>query len=167
MKLSDYLESEGISAAELSRRLGISKAAISKWDEIPEKWFTVLSITDESLKDFSIKRALSPKDDPPVENKVNIGVDKDKVIHRKSKHGLPYSVKGNKVTWLGSEFGHGSEWDENYSADKILHIRKLLQNTGSIEGVFDFCGGMFEKSLIIDVSKNNVLPRIPGFTGFR
>jgi len=51
MKLSDYLETEGITAAELSRRLGISKAAISKWDEVPEKWLGVL-ITTKGYKDF-------------------------------------------------------------------------------------------------------------------
>ena len=158
MKLSDYLESEGISAAELSRRLGISKAAISKWDEIPEKWLSVI-LNAQDLSEAIDKKYPDKTEEKPKGSKG--------VIHGKSKHGLPYSVKGNKVTWLGSEFGHGSEWDENYSADKILHIRKLLQNTGSIEGVFEFCGGMFEKSLIIDVSKNNVLPRIPGFTGFR
>ena len=45
MKLSDYLETEGITAAELSRRLGISKAAISKWDEIPDKWLGMLITT--------------------------------------------------------------------------------------------------------------------------
>lgn len=36
MELTAYLELKGFSKAELSRRIGVSKAAISKWKEIPE-----------------------------------------------------------------------------------------------------------------------------------
>jgi len=43
MKLDELLELKGLSRAELSRRIGLSKAAISRWgDEVPEKWVKVL-----------------------------------------------------------------------------------------------------------------------------
>ena len=42
MKLNDYLRTTGFTKASLARALGISKAAISKWDDIPEKWVNLL-----------------------------------------------------------------------------------------------------------------------------
>ena len=42
MKLEEYLDSTGFTKASLARALDISKAAISRWDEIPEKWVSQL-----------------------------------------------------------------------------------------------------------------------------
>ena len=42
MQLDDYLRTTGFTKASLARALGISKPAISKWKEIPEKWVNSL-----------------------------------------------------------------------------------------------------------------------------
>ena len=169
MKLSDYLETEGITAAELSRRLGISKAAISKWDEIPEKWLGVLSeIKRQEIMEKEGRVILQDNGGSmPKYVSVDLADGKDEaIIYGKTEHGIAWFISGDKITWLGSEFGHGSEWDYNYSAAKIFHIRRLLEQVGSVQGVFEFCNCIFEKDLIRDVSKNVVCPNIPGFEGF-
>ena len=38
MKLDKWLEIHGKSKADVARILEISRAAVTKWDEIPEKW---------------------------------------------------------------------------------------------------------------------------------
>ena len=42
MLLDDYLSETGKTKAGLAKELGVSKPAISKWEEIPEKWMVVL-----------------------------------------------------------------------------------------------------------------------------
>ena len=43
MKVDTVLDEKGISLSELARRLGLSRQAVSKWDEIPEKWRLAVS----------------------------------------------------------------------------------------------------------------------------
>jgi len=42
MLLSDYLEDTGKTKTGLAKELGISKPALSKWTDIPERWMVVL-----------------------------------------------------------------------------------------------------------------------------
>ena len=42
MKLDKWLEIHGKSKADVARILELSRAAVTKWDEIPEKWLGVL-----------------------------------------------------------------------------------------------------------------------------
>ncbi len=44
MKLSKFLELSGLSRADLSSRLGVSKPAISQWDDIPKKWLPMVEV---------------------------------------------------------------------------------------------------------------------------
>jgi hypothetical protein len=49
VKLIDFLEDSGWSKAELSRKIGVSRQGIGQWDDIPEKWVSVLEgILDSS-----------------------------------------------------------------------------------------------------------------------
>lgn len=51
MKVDTVLEEKGISLAELARRLGVSRQAVSKWVEVPEKWLSeVRDMPDEPVK---------------------------------------------------------------------------------------------------------------------
>ena len=52
MKLSEYLTTTGFTKASLARALGINRAAVSQWDDIPEKWLPSLEglqPTDEPM----------------------------------------------------------------------------------------------------------------------
>ena len=42
MKFSEFLGRSELTKAEVAERLGISKAAVSKWDDLPGKWESVL-----------------------------------------------------------------------------------------------------------------------------
>ena len=42
MLLDDYLKESGKTKASLSKELGLSKPALSKWVDIPERWMVVL-----------------------------------------------------------------------------------------------------------------------------
>ena len=173
MGLKAELERAGLTKVELAKFLSVSRQTVMRMgDEVTPEVEKVLS-TLITIDNPSYAKYLEDHPEYNVQhsNKVAIGVDladeKDEsIIVGKPKDGLMWSVRGDKVTWLGSEFGHGSEWDYNYSAAKIFHIRRLLEQIGTIQGVMDFCNGIFENSFIQDVSKNCVCPNIPGFDGF-
>ena len=141
MLLSEYLESEKTTRAELSRRLGVSKAAISKWEEIPENHLKILMGEIEepvNLSEVDEKDASCPP----------IGVS-----------ARNWKIVDGKLHWQGSVFGHGSEWDYNYSPAKIIHIRELLKQMGSVEAVYNWIQPVqFDKDFIEAVSKDLVCP---------
>lgn len=58
MKLADYLSTTGFTKASLARALGIGKAAVQKWDDIPEKWLSML----DGLVPEPVKVAAKAKD---------------------------------------------------------------------------------------------------------
>lgn len=143
MLLSDYLAVEITTKAELSRRLGVSKVAVSKWVEIPEKHLKVLMGEIEEPVNLD-KVSKEDASCPPV------GVAS-----------RDWRVEGEKIHWQGDVFGHGSEWDYNYSASKILHIRELLRQMGSVDAVFNWLQPVqFGKDFIDAVKKDLVCPII-------
>ena len=56
MKLADYLKDTGTSKSELARLLGVTRGAVQKWDDIPDRWMVVL-FPDDNRKsgiDYSL-----------------------------------------------------------------------------------------------------------------
>ena len=137
MLLSDYLNESGETKASLSRRLGISAPAIQKWVEIPEKYLLQLSIPEAT--------------EPEIQNSEE---GDDWEFHSRS-----WKVKDDKLIWQGASFGHGSEWDYNYSPAKIFHIRGLLKQLGRVQAVYEWVQPIaFDRSFIEAVHKNEVCP---------
>ena len=141
MRVDEYLSQEGISKAGLAERLGISRAAISQWDEIPEKWMKALAGEIE-------ERVYLPDG-----NEADASVPSVGVASRQWK------VVGDKLHWQGGVFGHGSEWDYNYSPAKIRYIRGLLKQMGSVQAVYDWIQPVqFDRGFIEAVHKDVVCP---------
>ena len=59
MELSEFLEASGWSKAQVSRHVGVSKAAVGQWKEVPEKYL-------EDLREVLVKEV-----DPPVKLEVS------------------------------------------------------------------------------------------------
>jgi len=72
MKLVDFLEQSGWSKADVARRLGLSRAAVSGWDEVPEKWEPTLHAAKLEKPPEVVRRVCSPMDLPDDELKVLI-----------------------------------------------------------------------------------------------
>lgn len=134
MKMTDYLEQEGITRTELSKRLGVSKAAVGKWDEIPENHMQKL---DEKLPDDVAYRDWWVRDDR-----------------------LFWRIMNTNGTYRIEEYGHGSEHDYEYSMGKIGFIRDLVKNHG-ISGTIEWVHGVnFPSQFIHDVAKDCVCPNV-------
>jgi len=68
MKLVDFLEESGWSRSDVARKLGLTRGALTKWDEIPERWEDVLStILSSDEVPPKIVRECSPMDLPDDE----------------------------------------------------------------------------------------------------
>ena len=50
MKVAEFLESSGWSKAQLARHLGVTPAAVSQWEEIPEKWVQFCAVILSNLE---------------------------------------------------------------------------------------------------------------------
>lgn len=63
MKLSEFLEC-GLSKAELGERLGVSKQAVGKWEDIPSKWQKMVDVIleEEEVKAEVVESALSQRE---------------------------------------------------------------------------------------------------------
>jgi hypothetical protein len=129
--------------ADLAKKLGVSRAAVYKWDEIPDKWEKVL---------------MGEIEEPVNLDKVS---EEDASIPPVGVASRDWRVEGEKIHWQGEVFGHGSEWDYNYSASKIGHIRGLLERMGSVDAVYNWIQPVqFGKDFIVAVSKDLVCPII-------
>ena len=72
-----------------------------------------------------------------------------------------WAVHKDRLYWQGSTFGHGSDWDYNYSPAKIFHIRGLLKMLGSVSAVVDWVHPVqFEREFIQAVKDDNVCPKV-------
>ena len=141
MKVDKYLESEGLNKSELASKLGVSRAAISQWDEIPDKHLKILMGEIEEPVNLS-KVDEEDASCPPV------GVSERN-----------WKIVDDKLHWQGEVFGHGSDWDYNYSPARISYIRDLLKRLGSVQAVYDWIQPVqFEKDFIEAVSKDMVCP---------
>jgi len=70
-----------------------------------------------------------------------------------------WAVHKGRLYWQGSTFGHGSEWDYNYSPAKIFHIRRLLEELGSVQAVWEWVQPIaFERDFIQAVKDDVVCP---------
>lgn len=175
VKLDDFCKESGWSKADVSRKLGVSRAAVSQWDEVPVKWARVL----EGCK------GVEPGKPDFVDTAVQMGKAgvKDLVaeglLEDRKEENVPlpfrvvrrrWKIDGDKVWFLGDLFGHGSEWDFEYSAAKILHIRRLLKHgdvasvASELSGLGGFIDGKWVPAhpakMVQDVKNNVVCPRI-------
>ncbi len=60
MKFAHFLETSGWTKADVARQLGLSRGALTSWDDIPEKWVSVLEgVFDEidNTGDYCISRS--------------------------------------------------------------------------------------------------------------
>lgn len=141
MNLDEYLSSTGITKTDLAKKLGVSRAAVSQWKEIPEKWMKVLSGEVEEPVNLP---------DVPLEEPVELP---EGVVSRE------WRVVGDKLEWCGGVFGHGSEWDYNYSPSRITYIRGLLKQMGSVQAVYEWIQPVqFDKAFIKAVHEDRVCP---------
>ena len=70
-----------------------------------------------------------------------------------------WTIHKGQLYWQGGVFGHGSEWDYSYSPAKIYHIRRLLNQMGSVAAVADWVKPVqFDRSFIQAVKDNAVCP---------
>jgi hypothetical protein len=122
MKMADYIAKRGWTQKDLADRLGVSKALVGRWDDIPEKFWDKLKV------------------DVP---------------------GRAWWVEGDRLHFRGSSYGHGSQWDGEYSAAKIDHIRSVLKQVGSVQGAIDWVHPVtFPSGFIQDVQKDMVCPKV-------
>jgi len=139
MKLSDYLSSEGISKSELAKRLGVSRGAVSQWVDIPEGHMKALNESRE-----------------PEDAEIEESVPAPEGWEFLSRN---WRIKGEKLIWQGGIFGHGSDWDYNYSPARIFQIRRLLKDLGSVAAVLEFSGAVqMDAGLLNDIQKDIVCP---------
>ena len=132
MKLEDYLNEMNCTKADLGKRLGVSKALVGRWDEIPEKYQKIL---DEELPDD---------------------------IHHRD-----WWVRGERLYWQVDsrgpirDYGHGSEYDYDFSMAKIDFIRRLIKQLGSPQAVIEWVKPVeFPNEFILDVHKDCVCPNV-------
>jgi transcriptional regulator with XRE-family HTH domain len=159
MKLDNFLKGSGWTRADLSRKLGISKPAISKWDEVPLKWVSVL----EGILVNEVDLVLPPFSDEVEELAI---VPLRHVVFR------GWRIKGEKVYWQRRWWGRGSERDFEFSAATLVHIRKYIKVhglSGAVQ-ILSTGGADFNSELLREVRDNVVCPVIvdelePRFAG--
>ncbi len=135
MKLEDFLDRSGMTKAAVADFCQVTRSALTKWEEVPDKHMVLLSsflkekvVTDETVNFLT-------KEEKRRQDRKAAGIDLD-------------------------DYGSGSEWDREYSASKIEFIRKMLTELGSVSAVYDWIRPVqFERSFIEDVHKNVVEPR--------
>jgi len=64
MELIEFLEKSGWTQSQLARHLGLSRGALTKWDEVPEKWFQSCAVILSNLE-------LSPIEPPKPVKRVD------------------------------------------------------------------------------------------------
>ena len=73
MKFAHFLETSGWTKADVARKLGLSRGALTSWDDIPEKWVMVLEgVLSGTESPPEVVRVCSPMDLPDDEMKVII-----------------------------------------------------------------------------------------------
>ncbi len=173
MKLDTFCKESGWSKADVSRKLGVSRQAVGQWDEVPEKWAKVLEGCmgmDPGAPDFvdtALAMGKAGVKDLVAEGLLDDGGEISsglKVVRRR------WRVEGDRVCFLGEWYGHGSEWDFEYSPAKINHIRRLLKHgtvrsvTEELSGLGGFIDGKWvpahPERMVRDVKDNVVCPRI-------
>ena len=134
MKLSDYLVERGLTQKDVSELCGVSMAAVSQWESIPEKRFEALKIAPEvELPDDVAYRDWWVRDDR-----------------------LHWKIDGEVFS-----YGHGSENDYDYSHAKIEFIRELLKKVGGSGAVIEYMRPIeFPSDFIRDVEKGNICPNV-------
>ncbi len=132
MKVIDFISARNWTKTDLAKRLGVSKALIGKWDEIPEKYLKEL---EEDLPEGIAER--------------HWWVREDKL------HWGQMGTRGLRV----DVYGHGSEYDYDYSMAMINHIRSLLDLHKEVQAVFEWVNPTaFPRAFIEDVKKDCVCP---------
>ena len=135
MKLSEYLKENRQTKTGLATWLGINKSLVGRWDEIPEKYAVML------------------------ESKLPEGVVARDWCIRKDH--LNWKVMAPNGEIRVKRYGHGSEWDYEFSMAKIDFIRSLIKQLGSVGGVIEWIRPVeFPASFIADVSKDCVCPSV-------
>ena len=135
MKVTDYLKREGITKTELSLWLGVNKSLVGRWEDIPEKHMATL---DARLPEGIVSRDWSVREDR-----------------------LHWRVKMPNGDIRVMKYGHGSEWDYEYSMGKIDFIRGLIKQLGGVGAVIEWVKPvMFPSQFIHDVHKDCVCPNV-------
>ncbi len=77
-------------------------------------------------------------------------------------HSRGWKIKDEKLHWQGMIFGHGSEYDYEFSASKISHIRRELKvRDNDVTALMDWLGGVgFPREFVQDVKDNRVCPNV-------
>ena len=135
MDMTEYLTGKNWTKTDLAKRLGVSKALVGRWEEIPEKYQKVLD--SELPEDIAYR---------------------DWWIHKDHLH---WGMMGKAGRLNVHTFGHGSEFDYNYSMAKIEFIRKLLKQLGSVQAVVEWVHPVeFENQFVKDVKEDIVCPNV-------
>ena len=183
MKIDEFILDSGWSKSEIAQKLGISKAAVSKWDEIPVLQLETLRILlgRTEKPDFvetaeAMENLFNPDDlflkanipdlvaegkledhDPNEVSTSEISVDGlirsidqtpvelRKIVKREWK------LKGEKVYWQQKWWGHGSDYDFQYSASQLRRWGKALKQSTNQE--------LFNRT---QFRRDNVSGNVPG-----
>ncbi len=115
MKLDKYLDEFGFNRSQLSRGLEISRAAISKWDDIPEKWMSQLFDAKwlkerMGFEDFEVKDEVAPVENPVKKLKDWDEYTLDEIrelCHRRRGEKVKRMVGGKEV----EEWEYEEDWE--------------------------------------------------------
>jgi len=139
MTIDEFLTESGWTKSEIAQKLGISKAAVSKWTEIPELQLkTLMILLGRNEKPDFVKEAMHDADMPDLVGKLEDYVEPEissdglirsidetpqelrKVLKREWK------IKKEKVYWQRKWWGRGSKYDFQYSANQLKRWAKAL-----------------------------------------
>jgi len=173
MKIDEFILDSGWSKSEIAQKLGISKAAVSKWDEIPVLQLETLRILlgrTEKPDFVETAEAMEAADIPDMvadgrleDNESAITFDTATgewgVIRRIDQTPVElrkivkreWKLKGEKVYWQQKWWGHGSDYDFQYSASQLRRWGKALKQSTNQE--------LFNRT---QFRRDNVSGNVPG-----
>jgi len=146
MLLKDELKRFGVSQGRLAEALGKSRATINRMrdEEASEEVLSALRILAELPEKLASGGAIEVEVNTPLYD------------YFKER---AWDVRDGKLHWLGMSFGHGSEYDYEYSPAKIEFVRGLLKQHGSVAAAFGWLQPVeFPRVFVEDVSKGKVCP---------
>jgi len=152
MSLKVELKKVGLTKQDLADRLGVN-------------YRTVLRMGDEVSAEVSqlLAGVLSAPDDELPEE-LDEPVELSSVLSRRVMS-RGWKLLGEKVRWLGSDWGHGSEWDFEFSAAKLSQVERMVNPRES--GLSDEAISDLKKGILCPIIVDEIESKYVNSEGYR